>query len=360
MSIQDQIIRVTTTKEAAPPTAASFSYPLIASEFLAATPTIPYGASERVRSYASLAEVATEFTTASVIYYTAVAFFEQPTNVEKIYVGRKLTGADGTETWTAALTAILLENSEWYGLTATTRTLADQEEIADWIESNKRLYACSTGDANVVDSTGDIAEYVKTQGYERTYVAYNTGVGLLSTSTYPAEGMMGYFFTKAPGSYQWSDKTITGIPADLLTETQYNTAVSTPDGNGKNANVFINFKGVTVCRRGSVGNGEWIDIVRGVDWLDDLIQTKAYAKIYADSKVPYTDQGIQALVQEVKSGLQAGVTAGLLADIGTVSYPLEVDVSTTDKANRELKNITYTAPLAGAINKAVFTGTVTL
>ena len=128
----DRVIDITITRQTTVPAVATFNDFMIAAEFLAADPTNPFAADERVRLYGDLAEILADFGSLSDVYWAAAAALSQNPSVNQLYVGRKLTGVDGTETWTVALAAMNVYNSAWYGLIPNTRTLADQQEAADW------------------------------------------------------------------------------------------------------------------------------------------------------------------------------------------------------------------------------------
>ncbi len=110
---------------------------------------------------------------------------------------------------------------------------------------------------------------------------------------------------------------------------------------------------------GWVGSGEYIDIIRGVDWSEARIQELIYQVLINNIKVPFTDDGIQAVDSQLKAALQEGIDVGLYASYET-TVPLAADVSATDKGNRLLPDVEFVAILAGAINKVQVNGIVSL
>ena len=173
MADLDRIVNVTITKATAVPSLPSFNTILIAAEFLAALPVVPFTALERVRVYTSLASISTDFGAGHVITLMATGIFSQSPSVQTVYIGRKKTGADGTETWSAALTAMNLYNSGWYGIITPDRVLANQEAIAVWVEANQKFYLADTSDANMLSGTGTIADYIKAANYVRSMAVYS-------------------------------------------------------------------------------------------------------------------------------------------------------------------------------------------
>ncbi len=354
-----EIVQVTITRQTASAEVPSFNGIMIAEEFLIADITPAF--SERVREYSSLSELLTAgFVATDAVYLAAQAMFSQNPNPGKIYVGRKLTGGDGTETWTQALTAMLEENKEWYGFGIGTRTLADLQLAAAWAEANKKLFAISDDDANIVDATGDIAEYINTQGYDRSFVIYHDGADLGASDPMAEFAWLGKLFPKSPGSVNWAHKTLSGVSAVDLTTAQQTTAF------GKECNLYQSIAGNNITRWGTVGSGEYIDIIRGLDWLESIIQANIYTVFLNNDKIPFTDAGIQAVVAEVQSALQSAANVGLIIGAEdeengfTVSAPLASEVSSANKAARTLPDITFRATLQGAINKVEIQGYVGL
>ncbi len=354
----DNIFNITITRTASAPSITGFSGVMVVSEFLASV-TSP--AFSRVAVYGSLTEItAAGFATTSAVYLAAQAVFAQNPSTNQIYVGRKLTGVDGTETWTEALTAIALENSDWkfFGIDST--TLADQQMAATWAESNSKIVGFASADANFVDGTGDIAESIKTSNYDRSFAIYDPLADRTATDKFIEFAEIGKLIgatvaPNIPGSLQWAYKTLTGPASYVLTTAQYNTATD------KNGNIYIPMLGTDNFLFGTVGSGEYIDIIWGVDYLEARLQQDIFALIRgATTKIPYTDAGIQSVVSTVRSVLDEFVAAGFLNPGYEVTYPLRANISQTDLQNRELKDIAFTATLTGAIYKATINGVVSV
>lgn len=359
MASLDEIVQITITRQTRAAEVPSFNGILVAEEILIADITPAF--SERVREYTSLADMLTAgFLATDAVYLAAQAVFSQNPNPGSIFVGRKLKGVDGTETWTEALTAMADENKEWYGFGIGDRTLASLQLAAAWAEANGKLFAISDDDANIVDSTGDIAEYINTQGYDRTFVIYHDLADLASTDPMAEFAWLALQFAKDPGSSNWAYKTLTGVSAVDLTSTQQTTAF------GKECNLYQTISGNNITRYGTVGSGEYIDIIRGLDWLEATIQANVYTALLNNEKIPFTDQGIQAVVSQINAALQEAADIGLIIgtedeDNGyTVTAPLAANVSAANKAARTLPDITFRATLQGAINKVVIQGYVGL
>ena len=63
----------------------------------------------------------------------------------------------------------------------------------------------------------------------------------------------------------------------------------------------------------------------------------------------------------LRARMQGGVDANFLVENSiVVTVPLAADVSAGDKAARELRDVEFTAQLAGAVHKTFIDGTLTL
>jgi len=356
MALSD-IVSVSITRQTRTPSTASFNDIMIVAEFLAASTTPPMGEDERVLTFNTIDEVSTAgFATTSDVYLAASAIFSQNPRVGQIKVGRKLIVGDGTETWTAALTAVNVYDPEWYGLVACTRTLADQKLVVDWVEAQTKICAVSSGDANILDSSSadDIALYIETSSLARSTVIYHPESDLTSADEFPDAAWLGKMFTYDPGQASWKFKTLAGVSSYSLTPTKRSAVL------GKNANIYTVVSGVAITEDGTDGEGEFLDIIRGTDWLKSRIQDLIYAVLLNNPKVPFTDGGIQAVVGAISGQLQDAVNKQFLLPGFTIQYPLASEVSATDKGNRNLPDITFIAQYAGAIHSVELTGTISL
>lgn len=358
MADLDRIVTVNITRNTVTPTQAAFNGILIAAEFLKSKTTTPFSDTERVRSYGSLVEMTSDgWTTSDFVYKAASAIFNQNPAVNQVFVGRKLTGADGTETWAAAIAAMALYSADWYGFVSSSRTTADQEALADWAETNKKFYMIASSDADILttSNTTNIAYYIKNKNYIHSSVWYSPNAGQTSEDCIDA-AEFGKLFPYAPGSSTYAYKTLAGVSVYTLTTSQINAAF------GYNANVYTSIAGVACTQMGTVGSGEYIDVIIGLDWLESHIQSNVFTVLVNNQKVPFTDDGVQMIVNPLKAALADGVSNGVLSGAPgdtNVTFPIVSSVSSANKSARTLPNVNFTGVLAGAIHKTQINGTVT-
>jgi len=257
----------------------------------------------------------------------------------------------------ADLTAIVAADPAFYGILSDSQSALEVAALAANVEglgsSNPYLYIFNNSDTiDATSSTADIFTTLKTAAYTRTAGLYAQGQLLC----YSAAAWMGRLFPTTPGSENWAFKTLAGVPADALTTSQVHNV------EGKNASVYTPLAGLNLTQFGKRPDGNWIDITRGVDALTNTIAIGVLALEANKLKVPYTDAGIDMVRAIVIASLKQFTDTGFLADTPapTVSVPLKSTVSSADRAARILRNVNFSATLAGAINSTVINGVLSV
>lgn len=276
------------------------------------------------------------------------------------------TSATATESITDALNNINDEQSNWYGFVITSRTQSDQLEAAAWAETQTKIFSVASAEADIIgvsdaSDTTSLAAQLKAAGYDRTFGIYNADV----TNDYADAAYLGRILPYDPGTYTAMFKRLAGITIDDLTPTQSTNA------RDKNFNVYEEIGDASIAREGVVSSGEFIDVIIFIDWLAAEITTNVYSALVNNLKVPYTDAGITLIENGVIQALQVGQNRGGISPhafdsddlrIGgfSTSVPALENVSSVDKANRTLNDVTFVAYLAGAIHAVQINGIVTV
>lgn len=183
-----------------------------------------------------------------------------------------------------------------------------------------------------------------------------SGIIIIEANYYFAETGWLSNLSKEPGSITWKFKEIAGVPADSLNTTELTNL------DAKNANYYENVQGADmISSEAKVVSGEYIDVIHGVDWLTARIAERVFTLLLNNDKVPYTERGIGQIEAEIKAQLQEGVEKGLLTEnTAVVTTPKLSTISSADKAARILRNVTFSAQLAGAIHKSEIRGKLVL
>jgi len=254
------------------------------------------------------------------------------------------------------LAAVQAANNEWYALIETLRTKVDVIEIAAWCEAEKKLFGTVSDDADIIDKdeTTDLSSLpalFKIAQYHYSWCLYHA-----TPSDFIDAAWMGKELPKQAGASTWALKELIGITGDKLTTTQSINALS------KQCNTYEYFGGIYITREGKVFDNKYIyiDITRGLGWLVNDIQTTIFNYLIEADKIPYTDSGITMIRNQLSSRLSNAVSIGILAPdpAPAITVPKVIDVPEIDKQNRILRNIDFTAVLAGAVHKVEVRGKV--
>jgi hypothetical protein len=351
-----EIVNVSITRETTVVTRAGFGTVLIVGENLdQSTP-------RRIARFTDLTTLAAELDggTSDPEYAAAATLFAQSPRPPVVAIGHiDVADADVGVT----LAAIQTVDDDWYGVvltypTGTGRDSADQKLGMAWVETQRKLLIIADDDPDTLIDPGStsLANFAAAQNYARTCVMYNGLADGSVNDPYAEAGVFGTFVTRDPGSYTVMFKTVAGIAVDALTVTQSLAA------RGKNALVYEAIGGVDILREGKVAEGEYIDVIVFVDWLQARMTEDIYQDLVNLPKVPFTNEGIGVVETRVKERLQKGVdVGGLTSDTPfVVTVPLSADVDVADKGNRILKDVDFSATLAGAIHAVEVNGTVSL
>jgi hypothetical protein len=253
------------------------------------------------------------------------------------------------------LAAIATEDSSWYALCTLYNSDAYVKAAAAWVEANKKIYIFDINESEAVtdasDGTQGTLDDLKTLGYARTMGAYYPEPAAMMAAAW-----MGRVLPLEPGSETWKFKSLAGVGATNLTSTQRTNVVN------RNANSIETVAGVKVTFNGTTSDGDFLDVQRGLDWLEDDMSVRVMGMLAGLDKVPYTDAGVALIQAQVIASLQSAVAKGILTSdpAPVVTVPKVANVSPSDKAARILPDVKFSATLAGAIHKVNITGVVSV
>lgn len=274
-----------------------------------------------------------------------------------IYKGIYSTPDEPTVDVATDLTLIESIDNDWYALACIDRDPDVVLDVAAWIESRIKIFGTASANPNIVNvaagvDTTTLAARFKILGYSRSFVMYHQN----ADEDYPECAWFGRVLPLDPGSETWKFKELNGIPYSPLTSTQSKNAMD------KSANTYEYIAGRGMTANGTMASGEYIDIIRGIDWLTSTIQINVFNVLLNNNKVSYTDAGIAVIEAEVRRALQRGIDQDFIAESPepTVTVPKAADVPPNDKANRILRNVRFQATVAGAIHAVNIQGNLVL
>lgn len=260
----------------------------------------------------------------------------------------------GIATDLAAITAA--DGTGWYAFTLDSNSSAAIQSAAAWAEANGKIFATNNSDsANwATGSTSNLPYTLQQLSLARTYFQHSE-TQLLS---YAGMAMLGNRLPSNPGSDTWDLKTLAGVPADNLTETQTLALTS------YNANFYTTIAGINVTNNGTTPSGAFVDLTRFIDWLNANIQIDVFQLLISYPKIAYTDIGIAQIKNVVKNRLKIGgsVTFGGIDLTQPYGVSCSVTAETVDAGNKNARNlpgVSWFAVTSGAIQSVQITGSLT-
>lgn len=249
------------------------------------------------------------------------------------------------------------ESSAWYGVTIASRVKLQIERMAEWVETTEKIFIPQNNDADLLTTaTDDLASVLKAAGYKRTGVLYHATDG-----EWAAEDWAAFKLAADPDTTAtlWSYATLTGPTKNESLSTTQKTNL-----DGKRANYYLDFYGSGATAPGVMADGGKIEDRVMLDWVTartrEAVANRLLAASARNSKIPYTDVGIETMASAIRGVLVQGENAGhFVAGTTSVIKPKLVDVSDADKTERVLR-LSFRAQKAGAIEKAIVTGSVTV
>jgi len=245
---------------------------------------------------------------------------------------------------------VALDN-EFFGLVVDSFLESALGAAATFAEANKKMLIALTADTGVTsNSTTDVASDVKAAGDNFTAV-YWTG----DPGSWPSVGLLARQLSRAPGSSTFALKNIVGEVLSAVTTTQVANLRS------KNAMFQALVKGLRVTYDGKAGSGRFLDITYGAEWLKAQIQSLVLAVLANLEKVPYTNEGVALIEGQLRAALDLAVGNNFIVSGYNVHVPkIPQGVTSSDRTNRLLPNVTWDARLAGAIHKVILNGTLSV
>jgi len=237
-------------------------------------------------------------------------------------------------------------------------------DLAAWAEASKVIFMNTTNDLSTLSTAiaTDVASQLKamTLRYSHTVFAKNA-------NQYPSASVFGRI---ASVNFEGIGTTITMNLKQLPTITVENlTSGELAALQGKNCNVLVIVNGIAnVFVDSATASGSWLDTTHGLLWLEDRIEKDMFNLLYtSNTKIPFTQTGINVTKDTLEQSLDAGVRNGFLAagflPDGTflpngyvvTAVALE-NVAASDKTGRVYQGLSFKAVGAGALHKVFVAG----
>lgn len=255
----------------------------------------------------------------------------------------------------ADLAAIQDEDSNWYGLVLEINSASAILAAAAWTETKTKIFIPMSSDGEILDAgvTDCVASQLKALSYTRTAGIWHRSLG---GTEWANAAFLAINLAPDPGSYTAAFKSLAGISADSI------RAGGLSALNTKYFTRYTEVGGVNVTFEGRTPSGRFIDVTRFVDWLQSEIQNDVYGLLINNPKIPYTNAGISTIKGAVEGALIRGRNAGGIADDTPiiVTAPDITETTASDRANRILRDVNFSARLSGALHGIVIRGTLSV
>lgn len=265
------------------------------------------------------------------------------------------THAEPATTIATDLDAVQNYDSDWYGFTYLYPSDACVKAAAAWAETQTKIYVQAMSDSTIAtaaDGGGDTASDLKALAYARTAIMYHPDPASFTSSAW-----MGRVLPTEPGKATWKFKNLKGVAGATLSTTQRTNL------RAKNANGYTVVGARATTWEGKTVDGDFIDVTRNIDWLDDRMQKRVYNALEANDIVPFTDEGIQIIRNEMEATLDEAVERKILVggdESPVITVPKAAEVDEADRGNRNLPDMNWSGRLAGAVHKVQVNGNVTV
>nr|DAI16840.1 MAG TPA: tail sheath protein [Caudoviricetes sp.] len=239
---------------------------------------------------------------------------------------------------------------------------ADVVKAADWAEANHKLFGFEYDNiANMPLTKTD---------YYRTFALYSGTADGFEAGNQPKENafaalaLMAKCFSYEPGTETWHLKVLNRIYPSLLSSDQKKSL------EGRNIGTILRYAGTNCSVGGAVISGEWIDIIRFVDWLKNEMQNNLFRLFIDNKKIPYNDSGINLILCKIEETLKkaqdiGGISLNEFDEDGneipgySIKVPNSAQLTEETRKSRKLTGCTWSARVAGAIHAVEIQGTIT-
>jgi len=265
---------------------------------------------------------------------------------------------DDTLTWgyDTRLDNVLNVDPDFYCVVVENNSPDNMAEVAAWASTNDRIAAF--GPQFTKPSLFDASLFTVAADHT-ALVANNDALGLMTKeprNTFKECAWVGKNLSSDPGSITWAYTRLDSTGADSYTTSERNTI----EDATRSMNHYVAEASIGITRPGEMFGGEFIDVVRGIAWLEARLQERLFTLLVNEPKVPYTNAGLGQLTAEVRGQLREAEDRGVIDAGWTVTVvPVELQ-ATADRAARIVRGLEFQARLQGAVHTINLIGTVTV
>tara|TARA_R110002167_G_scaffold25346_1_gene88091 strand:- start:2725 stop:4215 length:1491 start_codon:yes stop_codon:yes gene_type:complete len=237
------------------------------------------------------------------------------------------------------------------------------EDIGVWAEGAKKIFCNTTNDLTTLTASAtNTVSALKGRTLRFTLSTFSRDV-----NSYPSASVFGRAasvnFSAIGSTITLNLKQMPTIKAEDLTPSEFANMTS------YNCSAVVQIgKSVNAYTSSRMASGSWLDTTHGLLWLENRCEVDMFNLLYVNNtKVPFTQSGINTTVAVLERSLQAAVRNGLAAPgylpDGTylpegfiVNSVALADVPSSDKGNRVYAGLSFKMVGAGALHEVEVSG----
>ena len=172
------------------------------------------------------------------------------------------------------------------------------EGIAQWVETQVKLFAFPVVD---MESCPVSSGYYRSFGYFIKEKDGQSEKDISEVNHYLHIAAVAKCLNYEAGSETWAYKTLAGVFPLVLSKARQRTL------EDRHINWYTTIAGKSSTMLGQVMAGEWIDVIRFRDWLQNDMQVRIANLFFRSPKILYTDSGIALVHNQMIASLKEGV-----------------------------------------------------
>ncbi len=335
----------------------------------------------RTKVYANMDEVVSDHAATTNVYKQLNALFGQNPAPDRVKVGY-VSFTAGTTTAAQLKTemdAIFDVDQDFYAILIdpVMRDEAALDGLVEWTEAKRKINMFDSNDALLKDETDTTNIAARHKGtVDRTAVFYHE-----DAEEFLAAAAWAYMatrnFDQADSAYTLKFKpaklvSSVDIGSDAVTAiTGFVEGIGQSQAAGHCANTLIDIGNQNFIVEGSVlRENVFLDEIHATDYIVARTEEKTLALFLNNTRIPYTDQGMQQLASVPRAVISQGVRSGIVAqDIDpttgeyapafTITVPSVFDVPESQRKSRVSPVIAVTFRYAGAVHYTTINYTMT-
>jgi len=252
------------------------------------------------------------------------------------------------------------ETAGWYVACSTGIPELEYENCAKWTEAHTKMFAYTF----LSEDDPVPAIYFRSHGWCGLETDDQEPEDVPISNHYGAVAATARGLSFSAGSETWAFKRVAAILPSRLSTTLESIL---QEGF---SNWIKRVAGRIITMNGKTRGGEWIDVIRGRDWLQNDMQLRIFNLMLMRPKIPYTNPGIALVENQMRLSLSAAQDRGIVAPAEydedgnlipgfIVSVPNAATITPTQRGSRVLVDCKFSARIAGAIHAVTVNGVLT-